>query len=205
MNAPRFPFVRCATLGLIVLAMLTLTACSDSVDYTAHDITGIMPDLSFNLTDENGDPANAGDYAGAPLTLVFFGYTNCPDICPMTLAHISSTLAGLDASVRDKVKVLFVSVDPKRDTPARLQAYTAHFGPQFIGLTGTQKQLTKFTKAMRITYGYGEPDANGFYLVSHSSAIFVFDNNQHVRLLFNQDETVDEMTADLQTLLQQTT
>src|SRR5699024_1886000 len=129
----------------------------------------------------------------------------CPDICPMTLSRLSSALADLDADVRDKIKVLFVSVDPKRDTPRRLKKYTAHFGAQFIGLTGDQDELKRFTKAMRVTYGYGEPDANGFYLVSHSGAVFVFDHQQQVRLLINQQEPVVDITKDLQTLIDVTT
>lgn len=190
---------------LAALTLLALTGCgTQSTSYTAHDITGLMPNLNFELTDENGQPVDATDYAEAPLTLLFFGYTNCPDICPVTLSRISSALAGLDPEIRDDVVVLFVSVDPKRDTPKRLKTYTAHFGPQVVGLTGTQEQLTEFTKGMRVTYGYGEPDENGFYLVSHSSAVFVFDDQQQVRLLINQQESIDAMTEDLQTLLDAT-
>lgn len=186
---------------LAVATLLVLAGCSQSASYSAHDISGLMPDLEFQLTNENGQPVTAADYAGAPLTLLFFGYTNCPDVCPMTLSRISSALAGLDADVRDQIKVLFVSVDPKRDTPQRLKKYTAHFGPQFIGLTGSQDQLTAFTKAMRVTYGYGETNDSGFYLVSHSAAVFVFDDQQQVRLLMNQQEKVAKITADLKTLL----
>ena len=192
-------------LVLALIAVLALAGCSQSASYSAHDVTGLMPDLSFQLTDENGQAVTAADYAEAPLTLLFFGYTNCPDVCPLTLSHLSSALAGLDPDVRDKIKVLFVSVDPKRDTPQRLKKYTAHFGPQFVGLTGTQDELKRFTKAMRVTYGYGEPNADGFYLVSHSGAVFVFDNQQQVRLLINQQEKVDAITTDLQTLLNVTT
>lgn len=186
---------------LIILATLALAGCSQSADYTAHDITGFMPDLNFELTDENGQSVDETNYANAPLTLLFFGYTNCPDVCPVTLSHLSAALSGLNESVRSKVKILFVSVDPKRDTLQRLKTYTAHFGPQVIGLTGTQDQLTEFTKAMRVTYGYGEPDEHGFYLVSHSSAVFVFDNKQQVRLLINQQESIKDITQDLKTLL----
>lgn len=189
-------------LVIALLATLVVAGCSQNVSYNAHDVTGLMPDLSFNLTDENGATVTATDYADAPLTLLFFGYTNCPDICPMTLSRLSSAIAGLAPDVQNKIKVLFVSVDPKRDTPQRLKEYTAHFGPQFVGLTGSQQELTRFTKVMRVAYGYGEPDSEtGFYLVSHSAAIFVFDNQQQVRLLINQQEKVAAITEDLQTLL----
>src|SRR5699024_407254 len=174
------------------------------VSYNAHDIAGVMPDMSFELTNEDGNRVDETAYADDRLTLMFFGYTHCPDICPMTLARLKAAMASLDEDVRNNMNVLFVSVDPERDTPERLKQYTQHFGPQFVGLTGTQKQLTKLTKTMRITYSYSEPDENGFYLVNHSSAVFVFDDEGKVRLLINQDETVDQISEDLQTLLEQT-
>lgn len=185
--------------GLLGLSLL-LAGCSGEAEYTAHDITGVMPELAFELTDENGETVTADDFDGR-LTLLFFGYTNCPDICPATMARINAALAGLDADVRNDIDVLFLSVDPKRDSPERLKQFTSSFGPQFVGLTGTQDQLTALTKRYRITYGYGEPNENGFYLVSHSSAIFVFGPDGQSRLLANQSETVDELTADIKTLL----
>src|SRR5699024_1442248 len=158
----------------------------------------------FELTDENGHEVDESDYDGARATLLYFGYTNCPDICPMTLARISRALADLDDDVRDDINVLFVSVDPDRDTPEKLQQYTAHSGPQIIGLTGTRDELTEFTHKMRVTYGYGEPNERGYYEVSHSSAIFIFDHEGKARLLANQHETVDELTQDIRGLLRQT-
>src|SRR5699024_12740575 len=116
-----------------------------------------------------------------------------------------SSSADLVVDVQCKLKAWFVSVAPTRDTPQRLKKYTAHSGPQFIGLTGDQDELTRLTKAMRVTYGYGEPNDDGFYLVSHSSAVFVFDNKQKVRLLINQQEKVADISKDLQTLLDVTT
>lgn len=185
--------------GLLGISLL-IAGCSGEPEYTAHDITGVMPELAFELTDENGETVTADNFDGR-LKLLFFGYTNCPDICPATMARINAALAGLDDGVRDDIDVLFLSVDPRRDTPERLKRFTSSFGPQFVGMTGTQDQLTALTKRYRITYGYGEPNDNGFYLVSHSSAIFVYGPEGQSRLLANQKETVDELTADLKTLL----
>ncbi|HLQ85128.1 MAG TPA: SCO family protein [Salinisphaeraceae bacterium] len=204
MNTPRLPRFSRISLCLFALSLLALAGCSSDVSYNAHDIAGVMPDMSFELTNEDGNRVDETAYADDRLTLMFFGYTHCPDICPMTLARLKAAMASLDEDVRNNMNVLFVSVDPERDTPERLKQYTQHFGPQFVGLTGTQKQLTKLTKTMRITYSYSEPDENGFYLVNHSSAVFVFDDEGKVRLLINQDETVDQISEDLQTLLEQT-
>lgn len=184
----------------LLSALLLLAGCGGEPEYTAHDITGVMPDLAFELTNEQGKPVTEDDYDGR-LKLLFFGYTNCPDICPATMARIRAALGGLDDDVREDVDVLFLSVDPERDTPKRLKQYTESFGEEFVGLTGSQDQLKTLTKRYRVTYGYGEPNDNGFYLVSHSSAIFVFGPDGRARLLANQTETVDELTADLKKLL----
>ena len=189
-------------LALVLGLGTALSACSGGADYAAHDITGVMPDLEFNLTNEKGEAVTADDYDGR-LKLLFFGYTNCPDICPATMARIRAALGGLDADTRDNIDVLFLSVDPERDTPERLQRFTPSFGDGVTGLTGTQEQLKALSKRYRVTYGYGEPNENGFYLVSHSSAIFVFGPDDRARLLINQQQGVDEITADLKTLLGQ--
>ena len=193
-------FFRRHTFAGLMCAVLLLAGCGGEPEYTAHDITGVMPDLAFELTDDQGETVTEADYDGR-LKLLFFGYTNCPDICPATMSRIRAALGGLDEDVRNDVDVLFLSVDPERDTPKRLKQYTSSFGDEFVGLTGNQDQLKTLTKRYRVTYGYGEPNDNGFYLVSHSSAIFVFGPDGRSRLLVNQTETVDELTADLKKLL----
>lgn len=96
--------------------------------------------------------------------------------------------------------MLFVSVDPKRDSPGRLAEWTDHFGPQFIGVTGSEKTLRRLTKRYRVTYSYGEPNDNGFYMISHSSALFVFDPSGRVRLLATPGESVGDVAKVLRTL-----
>lgn len=188
---------------LIVFALVAtalLAACGSEAAYNAHDIEGVMPDLAFDLTDENGNAVDADDYDGT-LKLLFFGYTNCPDICPATMARIRAALGGLDETSRENIDALFLSVDPERDDPERLKEFTSSFGPRFVGLTGTQEQLKALSKRYRVTYGYGEPNENGFYLVSHSSAIFVFGPEGKAQLLVNQEQDVDALRSDLETLL----
>ena len=129
------------TLSFLLAPYALLAACSGGEpEYNAHDIEGVMPDLAFNLTDENGNAVEADDYDGR-LKLLFFGYTNCPDICPATMARIRAALGGLDEATRENIDVLFVSVDPERDDPERLAQFTSSFGPRFVGLTGSQEQL----------------------------------------------------------------
>ena len=198
LSSLRFRWLRWA-----LLDVLALSACSQpSPSYNANDIQGVMPHLQFQLTDETGQPRSAADYAGHEVVM-YFGYSHCPNICPATMGRLKASLAQLPDWLRQNIRVLFVSVDPKRDSPQRLAEWTAHFGPPFIGLTGTQAQLRTLAKRYRVTYSYGEPNANGFYRVNHSSALFVFDSAGHARLLATPGESIDDVASDLRKLSQQ--
>ncbi|MGD8430417.1 MAG: SCO family protein, partial [Ectothiorhodospiraceae bacterium] len=109
----------------LVLTVALLAGCGGESWHT-KDIDGLMPDLAFTLTGEGGKTVHGREYRGQ-VTLVYFGYTYCPDVCPMTLARLSSVLDRLTPAQRDDVSVLFVSVDPRRDSPERLAKYTAAF------------------------------------------------------------------------------
>lgn len=185
---------------LAILALGLLNACGgEKVHWEGTDLTGVMPDLEFELINEDGAAVDQAAYLGQP-TLLFFGFTNCPDICPGTLASLSRAIDRLQADQQDDYQVLFVSVDPQRDTPQRLRDYTSAFGPQFIGLTGTQQQLERLNKRMRATYSYGEADENGFYNVSHSSAVYGFDAEGQTRVLIKSELPTDRISADLMRL-----
>ncbi|WP_435103353.1 SCO family protein [Arhodomonas sp. AD133] len=183
-----------------LLGAMALAACSGDESWRTKDISGMMPPLEFQLRDENGERVQADAYDGT-VNLLFFGYTFCPDVCPVTLARLSRILGELDEGEREQVRVLFVSVDPERDTPERLREYTSAFGEDFVGLTGTQDQLRRLNKRYRVTYGYGEPDDNGDYLVSHSAAVFVFNRNGKARLLVRDSDPVEDVVADLRQMI----
>jgi len=182
----------------LLIALFGLAACGQqSADFKLRDITGLMPELEFELTRAaDGETVTADAYEDR-INVVFFGFTNCPDICPLALVRFKAALEQLPAEQADKVRVLFVSVDPKRDTPEKLHAYVSSFGDRFIGLRGPQSELREVTKRYRVTYGYGEPDESGYYSVSHSSAAFVFDRNNDIRLLIRGDDPIDAIAHDL--------
>lgn len=184
---------------LCMVALLVVACGKAPVTFHGRDITGVMPDLQFQLTDENGKTVTAQDYANKVVVL-FFGYTHCPDYCPATLTLLAQALKILPADQRDRYRVLFVSVDPKRDTPALLKKYTAYFGPQIIGLTGSKDQLDALTKRYRTAYSYGDPDANGNYEVTHGLAMYGFDVHGAVHLFMRDDEPAKEIAEDLQAL-----
>ena len=185
---------------MALLLTLLLVGCDrQSAVWHGHDLTGVMPDLAFSLVDDNGHAVTASDYAGKTV-LLYFGFTHCEDVCPTTLATLSRAVNALGADSR-RVRILFVSVDPHRDTPAILQRYAEHFSPQVVALTGTRSQLDHLTRRYRVAYSYGNADARGDYEVYHSSAIFVFDARGKVRLLLQEQLGAAAITEDLQRLL----
>jgi protein SCO1/2 len=189
----------------VILAMglataMLLGACGNNQQHwKTNRIAGVMPNLKFTLTNAEGDTVHADDYRGK-IKLLYFGYTHCPDICPLTLSTVGRALKQLGDEA-NTVRVLFVSVDPERDSPKALKNYAHAFGPQFVGLTGTQKQLKALAKRYRVSYSYGTPDANGDYTVNHSAAIFVFDRNGKVQLLMNRTDGAKAMAHDLAQLI----
>ena len=200
LSLSRLRLKSCALASIMAAAALVLSACHQEIEWHSKDISGLMPELAFSLTDENNQAVTASNYADQ-VNLLFFGFTQCPDICPTTLAQLSAAMRGLSESEREAVQVLFVSVDPQRDDAARLREYTDAFGERFIGLTGTEQQLRELNKRYRVTYGYDEPDAYGNYNVSHSSAVFAFDRAGEPRLLIRDDVAATDIAADIKQLL----
>jgi protein SCO1 len=188
-------------LGLSCICVLE--ACSGpkkpATALHGDDISGVMPSLEFTLTAPSGATMTAADVRGKTV-LLYFGYTHCPDVCPATLAKLAQALKRLGPAAA-AVRVLFVSVDPKRDSGQALGSYASYFGPQIMGLTGTDDQLTALTKRYRVAYRRDAPDASGDYAVYHSSAVFVFDRDGTARLLATPDETSDELAEDLKAVI----
>jgi protein SCO1 len=170
----------------LALVCVLLAACVQAEPpWSLKDVSGLLPDLAFRMTDQDGKLVDAADYRGDVL-LVYFGYTHCPDICPMTLAKLKAALGRLDASARQRVRVLFVTVDPKRDTPAVMAAYVHAFGPDFVGLHGTKAQLHDLTLRYRVGYRLDKPDAQGDYDVMHSTAVWMFDRAGEARYIVHE-------------------
>lgn len=187
--------------SIFVLGLLLLvSACDSGPPWATKSISGLMPNLSFTMTDANRDAAVHADDFHGHIVLMYFGYTHCPDVCPLTLHRLQSVLSKLGVEAK-QVRVLFVTADPKRDTVKVLKSYTEYFGPQFIGLRGDEAALRKLTKTYRVTYGYGKPDADGNYEVSHSSAVYVFDRKGDARLIVRPTDSTEAITSDLKRLV----
>ncbi|MCC4307916.1 SCO family protein [Alcanivorax marinus] len=193
--------VRKLSAALLAASLFWLAGCGSSdVSFNGKDITGLMPDLAFSLTGAEGETVTEARYQGEAVVL-FFGYTHCPDFCPTTLTALAQALNKLSDQEREQLRVLFVSVDPERDTPELLAKYTAYFSPRVDGLTGDQEALRALTKRYRTTYSYEEPDKNGNYLVNHGLAMYGFDRHGKVRLFMRNDQPVEQIAEDLRALV----
>jgi protein SCO1/2 len=185
-----------------VSAAMTLSAGA-ALAWNSTDVAGALPQLQFTMTRAgDGKAVTAADYRGK-IVLLYFGYTSCPDVCPTTLLNASTMLKSLGAEA-DKVRVLFVTVDPNRDSLKLLKDYTESFAPQVVGLRGTPDQLAALAKRYRVAYSV-QPVGDSFD-VTHGTAVYVFDRHGDIKLLFTQLETpgakLDQMTADLKQLVE---
>ena len=180
-----------------MLALLAACGRQDSASH-ATDVTGALPALDFSLTRANdGREVRGADYRGK-VAILYFGYTHCPDICPTTLANLAEMLQKL-GSRADGVRVLFVTVDPDRDTLATMKGYVASFAPQIDGLRGTPDELTALTRRYRVAFSVtpGPP-----YQVMHSNAVFFFDPNGRARLVSTDVSKPDDVAADVKRLME---
>lgn len=192
----RYPaLMLCGLLG-------ALSACSEDKSWNLTDVSKILPPLEFTLTNTSGQTVDASAYRGK-VTLLFFGYTHCPDVCPTTLAEISQAINKLGPQA-DGVRALFVTVDPKRDKPELLRTYTRAFGPQVVGLRGTDEQLRKLAQRYHVAYSLGDPDKQGNYAVTHSGTVFIFDKQGRAQLLAVGGNRSDLIAQDLHQLIEQT-
>jgi protein SCO1/2 len=190
-----------SALLLLLLLSSLLGACqrSEPLPFRLTNISGHMPDLDFKLTNDLGKAVTGADYRGKVM-LLYFGYTHCPDVCPLTMAQLHVVMQRL-GPLADDVRILFVSVDPARDTPKVLHAYVNAFDSHAIGLTGTAGATEALSKRYRSAFTREPASADGNYEVSHSSAIYVFDRDGRARLLATPSASHDDLVHDLHLLL----
>lgn len=154
----------------------------------------------FILTSAAGS-VSLTDFRGK-VVLLYFGYTWCPDICPLNLSYLRLALDGLTAEERERVQVLFVSVDPERDTPQRLKEYTLHFGPEFLGVTGTPRQLEEAAKLYGAAFKRGEAvDSAMGYFVDHSAYTYLIDKSGRLRQTLDHATPPDRILAAIRSKL----
>jgi protein SCO1/2 len=197
----RRPLIHLLAQGAIALvAAATLGGCMESKpQFRAVDITGADYAKDFRLPDANGQPRGLKDFAGKAV-VVFFGFTQCPDVCPTTLVELAQArkLLGADG---DKVQGVFITVDPERDTPEVLKAYMANFDPSFVALRGTPDQLAAVAKDFKVYYKKVEGKTPTSYTMDHSAASYVYDAKGRLRLYTRYGGGPQALADDLRLLL----
>jgi len=190
-----------------LMAAILLTACSPNKDDAANkvsplfgtDITGADFAQTLSLTDHTGKPKQLTDYKGKAVAL-FFGYTHCPDVCPTTMLEMANAMKLL-GSQADEVQVLFVTLDPERDTQGVLAKFVPSFDSRFVGLYGTAEQTAETAKNFKIFYSKQvEPGKSG-YTIDHSAGVYVFDKQGKIRTYLKYGQKPDEIASDIKQLL----
>jgi len=191
---------RAAALSLVLFALVLTGGCSrDGPKFQASDISGASFGRDFALTDHTGEPRALADYRGKAV-VVFFGYTQCPDACPTTLSALAEAMKKLGPDA-DRVQVLFVTVDPARDTPALLAAYVPAFDPRFAGLYGDAAATERVAKEFKVIYQKQPGATPSTYTVDHSTGTYIFDPQGRLRLYVSHGQSPDVFAHDLRELL----
>jgi protein SCO1/2 len=194
-------FFSAFTRWLAPIALVALvSACGPSAPtFQGSDISGTDIGHGLALTDDNGQPRTLKDYDGK-VKLVFFGYTQCPDVCPTSLAGLSDVMKKLGSDA-DQVQVLMISVDPERDTQAVLKQYVTAFDPRFMGLRGTDEQTKQAAQSFKAYYARGDATDGKNYGVDHSSVFYLMDRKGQPRVLASNTIGTDALVHDIRALL----
>ena len=187
------------TAALSVLGSL-LSACSpDKPAFKSIDLTGADYAQGFSLTDHNGQLRTLKDFAGK-IVVVFFGFTQCPDVCPTSMAELAQVkqLLGADG---DKLQAIFITVDPERDTPELLKAYMGNFDPSFLALRPTPEQLPQLAKDFKIYYKKVDGKTPGSYTMDHSAGSYIFDEKGRIRLYNRYGAGAVVLASDIKLLI----
>lgn len=189
-----------ALLSAAALALM-LAGCQQSASekFVNTDVTGLEYAKDFALTDHNGKPRTLADFKGKAVVM-FFGYTQCPDVCPTTMAEMANVMKELGPQA-DKVQVLFVTVDPARDTPQILSQYVPAFDKRFLGLYGDDAATAKVAKDFKVFFQKVPGKTPGSYTMDHTAGSYVFDPSGHIRLFVRHGQGAEPIVHDLKLLL----
>ena len=169
--------------------------------FQGADVTGAEYGRNLALPDVNGQPRTLGDFKGK-VTVVFFGYTQCPDVCPTTMAELAQVKKSLGPD-GDKLQAVFVTIDPERDTPEILKSYMASFDPSFIALRGSLAQTEAAAKEFKVFYAKVPGKVEGTYTMDHTAGSYVIDAKGNLRLFERYGADSDALAADVKTLIAQ--
>lgn len=199
---PAFPAAKAGALSLVgVASALGLAGCEGPPQFQSIDLTGANYARDFRLPDANGQERSLQDFRGK-LVVVFFGFTQCPDVCPTALNDLVEVKRQLGAD-GDKLQGVFITVDPERDTPEVLKAYTTNFDPSFVALRGSPEQLAQVAQEFKAYYKKVPGKQPGAYTMDHSAASFIYDTQGKLRLYLRPGAGPKVLLDDLRLLLKQ--
>jgi protein SCO1/2 len=185
--------------ALPVVASCGRKSAAAAVKFEYTDITGLGIGSDFRLIDHHGRQRTLADFRGK-VVAIFFGYTHCPDMCPTALAELAQALKQLGRE-SDGVQVLFITVDPERDTQKVLAQYTPAFEPRFLGLYGDASTISAIAASFKVFFAAQRPNASGNYTVDHTAAVYLIDRRGRPRLYVGGGRTVSGMVHDIKLLL----
>ena len=197
--------MKTARRALLLLALVCLLGCDKpaapaaKTTFRGIDITGAEYARTLALTDQNGQPRTLDQFKGK-VSVIFFGYTQCPDVCPATMAELAQIKKNLGKD-GERIQGIFVTVDPQRDTQEILKSYMASFDPSFVALRGTEEQTKAAAKEFKVFFGITPGKTQSSYTVDHTAGSFVFDTRGKVRLFVRYGAGSEALTADLKALL----
>ena len=198
--AGRRALLRAALLACLPLAASVVGGCKPgNPPFNGVDITGADYARDFSLVDSSGKTRTLADFRGK-VVAVFFGYTHCPDVCPTTMADLAQVKRKLGPD-GDKLQVIFVTLDPERDTAALLDSYVPKFDASFVGLRGDAAQTAKTAKEFKVFYQKVDGDSPDSYTLDHTAGTYVFDREGKPRLFIRYGAPADAVEADLRRLL----
>lgn len=189
---------------LVFLALSAAAQQSKTSTYRGGVITPPLPKPRFVLTDTSGAPFDFWNRTQGLVTLLFFGYTNCPDQCPMHMSNIGMALKKLPPGVADQVKLVFVTTDPARDTPTELRQWLDNFDKRFVGLTGTEAALDAVQKATGVPQARKAKPRNSNYYVAHANFVVAYTKDNLAHVIYPGGVTKDDWIHDLPLLTRET-
>ena len=191
-------------IGLLILASLALAQPHTSVAYRGGLVTPPLPKPRFVLTDTSGAPYDFWNKTQGSVTLLFFGYTSCPDQCPMHMMNIGAALKKLPPGMADQVKLVFVTTDPVRDTPAEIRRWLDNFDRQGVGLTGSETAIQAVEKAAGVPLAQKTEPRNGNYSVAHANFVVAYTKDNLAHVIYPGGVSKDDWIHDLPLLIKET-
>ena len=200
---------RAATAALVAAGAGMLAACTPAAPdtpegrYKGIEVKPAKPKLDFALTDVQGQPFAFRAATDGRVTLLFFGYTACPDICPVHMANIAAVMARLSPGERERIRVVFVTTDPERDTPERLRTWLAHFDPTFIGVRGPRAEVNRIEASFGLAASFDDAESasDTTYGVGHAAQILAFTPDDSLRVMYPFGTRQQDWAVDLPRLM----